>query len=105
MKAGNCTKPTKLSTLIRKTTVSNHNKSHFDKNPSIVPDLSTMNLIIAPIIFALLALSPAVAQQQQQQQRPRQNQNQSPVIDTPSFSGEDNTRNNIDSNNLHIEDA
>jgi hypothetical protein len=63
-----------------------------------------MNLIIAPIIFALLALSPAVAQQQQQQQqRPRQNQN--PVIDTPLYTGEDNSRNNIDSNNLHIEDA
>lgn len=60
-----------------------------------------MNLIIAPIIFALLAVSPALAQQQQQ--RPRQNQN--PVIDTPLYAGEDNTRNNIDSNNLHIEDA
>jgi hypothetical protein len=59
-----------------------------------------MNLI-APIIFALLAISPAVAQQQQQ---PRQRQNQNPVIDTPLYT-EDNSRNNIDSNNLHIEDA
>ncbi|XP_065338347.1 CD109 antigen [Cloeon dipterum] len=59
-----------------------------------------MNLVIAPLAILLLISSPAVAQRQNQRQ-----ESQRESTDTSIYNKEDVSRNNIDSNNLHIEDA